>query len=320
RDLPAPPFCRTELYRDLDELTGRHAAEVAEADLVIVGSFVRDGAEVGRWAQATARGMTAFYDIDTPVTLARLSRGMHDYLSPALVPGYHLYLSFTGGPTLARLERELGAPCAVPLYCSVDPEQYRPVGTEPTADLGYMGTYSEDRQPGLERLLIAPARACPERRFAVAGPMYPEAIAWPDNVRRIEHLAPPDHPAFYGGLRFALSVTRADMARAGYSPSVRLFEAAACGTPVISDPWPGLESFFEPGREILVARSTAEVVATLRGMREEERRALGQRARAAALSRHTAAHRAFELERAVAARREAMARRPVRAAAAGGAS
>ena len=321
RDLPRPPHGQTRLYGSLDQLKEEHGQAVAAADLVVVGSFVPDGVEVGRWVQATARGVTAFYDIDTPVTLSRLLRGVHDYLSPALIPRYDLYLSFAGGPTLGRLEREFGAPRAVPLYCSVDPEQYTPPGGEPTTDLGYMGTYSADRQPGLERLLLEPARRCPQRRFEVAGPMYPDHIQWPANVARQAHLPPAEHPAFYGRLRFTLNLTRADMTRAGYSPSVRLFEAAACGTPVISDHWPGLEVFFAPGREILIARSGAEVVRLLQEVSEEERRALGERARSMVLARHTAGHRALELECAVAERQDAIAgRRGRRLQAAGRAS
>src|SRR5213075_2313327 len=121
RDMPAPAFCRTSLYASPAELGERFARAVREADLVIVGSFVPEGVAVGDWVQRTARGLTAFYDIDTPVTLARLARGEHDYLAPRQIPRYDLYLSFTGGPTLRRLEREFGSPRARVLYCSVDP-------------------------------------------------------------------------------------------------------------------------------------------------------------------------------------------------------
>jgi spore maturation protein CgeB len=318
RDLPRPPYGRTALYDSLVELDDRYRREVAEADLVVVGSFVLEGAEVGRWVQAHATGITAFYDIDTPVTMARLRDGECDYLAPDLVPGYQLYLSFTGGPILRHIERALGSPCAVPLYCSVSPEQYSPAGARPERDLGYMGTYSADRQPGLDELLLAPARGCPDRRFVVAGPMYPAELTWPDNVDRVEHLAPPEHPAFYGGQRFTLNLTRADMRRAGYAPSVRLFEAAACATPIISDEWRGIETFFQPGREILIARTTLDVMAYLGGMGDDERRALGERARAAVLARHTALHRAVELEGYVARARDASAGRPGPRSLAGG--
>ena len=296
RDLPHPPHGRTELYRDVAELRDHFGTEVRDADLVIVGSYVPDGVAVGEWVTATAAGCTAFYDIDTPVTLAKLARGDEEYLSAALIPRYHMYLSFTGGPTLERLERDYGSPMARPLYCSVDPSLYYPVRTRRRWDLGYMGTYSEDRQPGLERLLLEPARRWPGGRFAVAGPQYPAAVRWPANVRRIEHLAPAQHRAFYNAQRFTLNLTRADMVAAGWSPSVRLFEAAACGVPIISDSWPGLETLLTPGRELLVARTAGETLEYVREIPETERHQIGERARLRVLAEHTAAHRAAELE------------------------
>jgi spore maturation protein CgeB len=295
RDLPHPPYGETRIYQSLEELKDRYAARVRAADLVIVGSFVPEGVEVGHWVTAAARGATAFYDIDTPVTLAKLARGEHEYLSPALIPRYGAYLSFTGGPTLKRLEQRYGSPMARPLYCSFDPDLYGPLPVEPEWDLGYMGTYSDDRQPVLDRLLLQPARTWPEGRFAVAGPQYPETIAWPDNVLRITHLNPEEHRRFYNAQRFTLNVTRADMVAAGFSPSVRLFEAAACATPIISDYWVGLETFFSLGVEILTARGSAEVLQYLREIPETERRALGGRARRRVLGQHTAGHRAEEL-------------------------
>jgi spore maturation protein CgeB len=296
RDLPQPPYCRAALYQDRADLEQRFRDEVAEADLVVVGSFVPEGAAVGEWVVRTATGVTAFYDIDTPVTLAQLARGECEYLSLELIPRYDLYLSFTGGPMLERLEREFGSPAARPLYCSVDPDTYRPQDLPARWDLGYVGTYSADRQPGLERLLLAPAARDPELRFLVAGPKYPESLRWPENVTRLPHVEPARHPWLYGSQRFTLNLTRADMIAAGWSPSVRLFEAAACGTPIISDYWDGLETFLTPGREILLARSSQEMLEILREMPDTERRALGTRARQRVLAAHTSAHRARELE------------------------
>jgi spore maturation protein CgeB len=296
RDLPAPPYGRTVLYGSLDDLRDRFAAEVRNADFVMVGSYVPEGVAVGEWATATAAGATAFYDIDTPVTLAKLARGDYEYLTPELIPRYGAYFSFTGGPILKRLERRFGAPMARPLYCSVDPSLYRPEEVAPRWDLGYMGTYSTDRQPALDRLLLEPGRGGRRGRFVVAGPQYPEEIRWPKNVKRIEHLPPRKHSRFYNEQRFTLNITRADMVQAGFSPSVRLFEAAACGTPIVSDTWPGLETFFKVGEEILTARTPGEVLQYLRDIPEEERRALGHRARVRVLAEHTAAHRAEELE------------------------
>jgi Uncharacterized protein conserved in bacteria len=298
RDLPNPPYGRTEIYHSLDELRGRFAGDVAEADFVMVGSYVPEGVAVGEWAVTAARsGVVGFYDIDTPITLAALERGDCAYLSTYLIPCYDLYLSFTGGPTLERIERRYGSPRARPLYCSFDPELYFPEPSAPARwDLGYLGTYSDDRQPTLESLLLEPARRNPDLRCIVAGPQYPEHIAWPPNVERVQHLPPHEHRGFYSAQRFTLNVTRADMIRAGYAPSVRLFEAAACATPVISDYWEGLDTFFTPGKEILAARCGAESLRYLAEVSEEESRAIGERARARVLAAHTAAHRAAELE------------------------
>jgi spore maturation protein CgeB len=295
RDLPNPEYCKTILYKDLDELKSNYVNEVCTADFVIVGSYVPEGVPVGEWVCKTAKGIKAFYDIDTPVTLAKLERQDYEYLSPALIAHYDLYLSFTGGPTLKLLEEKYGSPCARALYCSVDPALYFPEDTEKTMDLGYLGTYSDDRQPPLEKLLFDAAKAWPDGRFTVAGPQYPENITWPSNVQHIHHLPPAEHRKFYNEQRFALNITRADMIKAGYSPSVRLFEAAACGVPIISDFWEGLDSVFEIGTEILVSNSGAETLSYLQSMEEATRRAIGERARAKILSAHTASHRAAEL-------------------------
>jgi spore maturation protein CgeB len=204
-------------------------------------------------------------------------------------------LSFTGGPTLDRLREEFGARRAHALYCSVDPDAHRPVVATPDLDLGYMGTYSDDRQPGLERLLLGPSRLLPDRRFAVAGSQYPATVDWPANVQRIDHLPPALHAEFYGRSRYTLNLTRADMRAAGWSPSVRLFEAAACGVPIVSDEWPGLEDVLLPGREVLIARDGADVVRYLCDVDDAERRRLGGAARARVLDAHGSRERAREL-------------------------
>ena len=295
RDLPRPDFCRLDFYGDLPAL---HAwrGEVAAADAVVVGSYTPEGVAVGRWVQDSARGVTAFYDIDTPVTLARLAAGDADYVSAQVIPHYDLYLSFTGGPALRTLEERYGAPAARALYCSVDADAYQPRKTATWWDLSYLGTYSPDRQPTLERLLLEPARAAPDLRFCVAGPQYPADIDWPANVERLEHVAPVEHADFYAASRFTLNVTRADMVAAGWSPSVRLFEAGACATPIISDVWPGLESLFKPGREILLADGPDAVLAALRALPDADRVRLGAAGRRRILAAHTAEHRAAEFE------------------------
>ena len=296
RDLPCPPFGRTRLYDGVEALEEKWLAAIRDADLVIVGSYVPDGIAVCDLVNRLARGVTAFYDIDTPVTLSALAAGSCAYLSPGQVPWFDLYLSFTGGPTLALLERRYGARMARPLYCAVDPETHYPVSGEQYWDLGYLGTYSPDRQPTVDRLLTATAQSLPDGRFAVAGPQYPAEIDWPRNVDRIEHLPPERHSAFYCRQRFTLNVTRADMIRTGYSPSVRLFEAAAAGVPIISDAWAGIDEFLVPGQEILIAASTSDVLGYLADLPDGEPRAIAERARARVLAQHTAAHRAAALE------------------------
>jgi spore maturation protein CgeB len=295
REFDSLPYCRVELYEDLEELDDCFAQTVREADAAVVGSYVPDGIAVGDWVRSLRKHSAAFYDIDTPVTLSALNKRECAYLSPEQVSRYDLYFSFTGGPTLAYIENVLGSPCARALYCSVDPSFYYPEQQDVLWDLGYLGTHAADRQPALNVLLLKVAERLPVRNFAIAGPQYPKEIQWPENVTRIEHLPAREHRAFYGSQRFTLNITRQDMVRAGYSPSVRLFEAAACGTPILSDEWPGLEQFFLPGREITLVRSTQEVLHSLQ-MPEEQRREIAERARCRALRFHTAAVRAAEFE------------------------
>ena len=306
RDLPDPGFCDFALYDDIDAALLRHRARIATADAVIVGSYVPEGARLIDRLRPEVRGLLAFYDIDTPVTLAALAEGKEDHLARRQVPLFDLYFSFSGGPVLATLRRDFEARCPVPLYCAVDPGAHRPVaGVATRWDLGYLGTFSADRQDGLERLLLEPARRLPGRRFVVAGSQYPEGIDWPANVERIEHVPSADHAAFYAAQRFTLNLTRQAMRTAGWSPSVRLFEAAACGTPVISDDWPGLERFFPDTVAILVARDTEDVVEALERVSEPMRRGIARQARGRVIAQHSGRVRARELAAVITARSRA---------------
>ena len=295
RDLVDPSAWNVHLYQSISDIPSRFGPLIRGADLVIIGSYVPDGIAISEWVTSQAQGITAFYDIDTPVTLARLEQGL-DYLSPAMIPRFDLYLSFSGGPIPQMIEENYGSPLARALYCSADTKLYAPREAQPKWSLGYLGTYSDDRQPVLEDLLVAPARALPNDRFVVAGAQYPEHINWPENVTRIEHLPPQQHPTFYSEQRFTLNATRSDMRALGFSPSVRLFEAAACGTPIISDRWPGIETIFEPTSEILIVSEPNEVIDILRDMPEERRRAIAENARRRVLADHTSEHRAQQLE------------------------
>lgn len=297
RDMAEPDFCELSYYDHVGDLDTIYSDRLRNADIVIVGSFVPDGVAVIDCVAALTTGSLCFYDIDTPVTLSKLRRGDRDYLARQQVGLFDVYFSFTGGPTLERLVTEFGARRAEPLYCSVDENRYAPTGEPVAWELGYMGTYSSDRQPSLERLLIDVARRMPDRRFVVAGPQYPATIHWPENVERIDHLPPSDHASFYSRQRFTLNLTRADMIAAGWSPSVRLFEAAACGCPAISDPWQGLDSFLKPVEAIYVARSTEEVCAILAQSDDNARADVARRARQCVLRAHTGTARARDLLR-----------------------
>jgi spore maturation protein CgeB len=296
RDAPNPPGATTELYRDFEDLVARFEQAVEEASLVIVGSYVPDGVRCGEWVTAIARGKTAFYDIDTPITLAKLQAGDEEYITPALIRKYGAYFSFTGGPVLRVIEERYGSPMARSLYCSVDPKRYYPLTLATKWDLGYLGTYSADRQPTLERLLLESAKRWPQGRFAVAGPQYPEDIVWPGNVKRTIHLSPHEHTAFYGAQRYTLNVTREAMKQTGYAPSVRLFEAGACGVPIISDWWEGLDSVFRIGKEVLVGESPEDVLKLLHDLPDMERLTIAAAARLRVLAEHTPERRVFQLE------------------------
>jgi spore maturation protein CgeB len=295
REFENTPYCKVALYESITELKERFARLIQSADIVVVGSYVPDGIVIGHWVTSIAKNVTAFYDIDTPVTLATLQSSRCEYISRDLYPRYNLYLSFTGGPTLDFIERRLGSPCARALYCSVDPSSYYPQAQAAKWDIGYLGTYAVDRQPALENLLLFVAKKHGKKRFAVAGPQYPNDIIWPKNVERIEHLPATEHRKFYNSQKFTLNLTRQDMIRTGYSPSVRLFEAAACGVPILTDEWPGLGTFFSPRVEILPVSNSAAITSYLQ-MPGDQRLELGERARRRTLRFHTAAVRAEEFE------------------------
>ncbi len=303
RDMPRPPFGRTEIYESVPELKRRFAAPIGDSDCVVVGSFIPEGTAIGEWITSFGSAVKAFYDIDTPIPLQKIGSGDCDYLSPDLISRYDLYLSFTGGPTLELIEQEYGSPMARPLFCSVDPDEYFPERRPKKWALGYLGTFGEDRQRKLNSLLLATATMLPSSQFVVAGPQYPRRIRWPANVQRVIHLSPAKHRAFYNSQRFSLNLTRAAMVRAGFSPSVRLFEAASCGTPIISDDWPGLKTLFRPKEEILIVSEAGNVVEILREMPEKVAREIGLRARERVLREHTSAHRALEFERFINAAR-----------------
>jgi spore maturation protein CgeB len=301
RDLTDLPGGTLVLYGEFSEVSARARAELAEADVAIVTSYCPDALASEALLMQATRPLRVFYDLDTPVTLAQLRTGAGvAYVGAHGLREYDMALSFTGGRALDALREVLGAKRAEVLYGSVDPAVHEPAAqlARYRCDLSYLGTYAEDRQAALERLFVAPARAAEQRVFLIGGAQYPDAFPWTANTFFVRHVPPAEHSAFYASSRFTLNVTRQAMAAMGYCPSGRLFEAAACGAPIVSDAWEGLEQFFAPGSEITVARTTADVLDAL-DMDDGERARIARAARERVLSRHTAAVRVSELESAL---------------------
>jgi spore maturation protein CgeB len=301
RDVTEMPGGRLILYRGWDEAAAEAQRHLADADVAMVTSYCPDGVDACDLVLSSNAGAKVFYDMDTPVTLDRLRAGERvEYLPYCGLGDFDLVLSYTGGKALKELKLRLGARHVAPLYGSVDPAGHYPVPAvvQYRSDVSYLGTYAADRQVALETLFIEPARRLSCKRFLIGGSMYPQEFPWADNIHFVRHVPPGEHPAFYCSSRLTINVTRRAMAESGYCPSGRLFEAAACGTPVLSDAWEGLDAFFEPGKEILVARKTEEATAAIE-LSDRELAQIAQAARERTMHEHTAEHRAIELEKAV---------------------
>ena len=298
RDLFDPDYVQLTLYRDWDENLASAKREIASADVAIVTSYCPDGVAASDLVVDSSADLKVFYDLDTPVTLERLRKGEQlGYIGPRGLRDFDLVLSYTGGSALEQLKAQLGAQRTSPLYGSVDPnnhfrvqpiEQYR-------CDLSYLGTYAVDRQQVLEDLFIAAARQLPEKKFVIGGAQYPHEFPWTNNIYFVRHLPPPEHPAFFCSSRLTLNITRRAMGDMGYCPSGRLFEAASCGTPIVSDWWEGLDEFFSPNSELLIARNTSDAIRCIE-LTDEELAKIGTAARERVLEQHTAAVRAEQLE------------------------
>jgi len=296
RDLPSIPEGTLVLYPEWNDVLPAARRHLATSDAVIITSYCPDAIPATRLLDE-APGLRVFYDLDTPVTLARLSRGEKvDYIPDDGLSAFDLVLSYTGGAALDALRDRLNARQVAPLYGHADPAVHCPAQGVPQyrADLSYLGTYAPDRQRALEELFIEPARRCREQRFVIGGSGHPPDFPWVENIWFVRHVAPPEHAAFYSSSRLTLNVTRADMASMGFCPSGRLFEAAACGTPVLSDTWEGLDAFFTPGEEILLARTREDAIAALE-LAPGELARIAAAARQRVLDEHSSAHRAREL-------------------------
>lgn len=295
RDLVECDYCDLRLYADWDQVRAEALHQAGESDIVLTASYTPEGARISADTMDLARPVHVFYDLDTPVTLSRLQGGPLDYLRREQIPAFDLYLSFTGGQSLRSLEQRYGARLARPLYGCVDPDVYRrvPPQTEFDCTLSYLGTYAADRQEKLDQLFLEPARRRAESRFLLAGSLYPWEWSWPENVHRIEHLPPDRHPAMYSSSRATLNITRAEMAKSGFCPSGRFFEAAACGTPILTDEWEGLDRFFNVQEELRVVRTSEDILWALDDAPGELRRN-AERARQRTLDEHTGERRAAE--------------------------
>jgi spore maturation protein CgeB len=301
RDLAELPGMQLHLYADWADVVPLARNQLADADVGMVTSYCPDGIMASDLVLSSPARLRTFYDLDTPVTLECLRTGNPvSYLGPRGLSDFDLVLSYTGGVALEELKLKLGARRVAPLYGSVDPESHRPVPPADAyrADVSYLGTYAQDRQNALEILFIEPARRLAQHRFLIGGALYPEKFPWTDNIFFVRHLPPPEHPAFYCSSRLTVNVTRAAMAGMGYCPSGRLFEAAACGTPILSDWWEGLDEFFNPNSEILVGRRTEDAIQALE-MPQDQLDKVARAARERTLAEHTAEHRVGDLELAL---------------------
>lgn len=297
RDLYRLPGGALELYARWDDVAERASADVAEADVAIVTSYCPDAIAATRMILPQNRAMRVFYDLDTPVTLARLRAGERvPYIDACGLADFDLVLSYSGGETLNEFCTYLGARRVAPLYGHADPDVHRPTAPSPhyRADLSYLGTYSADRQEALERLFVRPTLMQPGRRFLIGGAQYPDDFPWSSNIYFVRHLPPAEHAAFFCSSRLTLNVTRKAMVEVGWCPSGRLFEAAACGAPIISDAWDGIEAFFRPGEEIVVARDERDAIAALE-LSDQELGTMSRRARERVLEQHSSERRALEL-------------------------
>lgn len=301
RDLVALPGGALVLYDALAQAEMRMRRELADADVAIVSSYCPDALAATELTLAAARPLKVFYDLDAPVTLAKLRAGEAvPYIGQDGLAGFDLVLSYAGGAALDELRTRLGARTVAPLYGHVDPRIHRPAAPRPQyrADLSYLGTYARDRQAALEALFIAPARRRAEGRFVIAGAQYPEDFPWTANIHFVRHLPPDEHAAFYASTRLTLNVTRRAMAEMGWCPSGRLFEAAACGAAIVSDQWDGIAAFFSPGREILIARDADDVLAAL-DLSDAELARIAAAGRERALAEHASPRRAETLIRLI---------------------
>ncbi len=303
RDIPDPDWARVVVYPGEGEEGVFRALEAARAaDLVVKASGV------GVFDQLLEREVLAlqrpgtivvFWDVDAPATLERLRDDPADPFR-ALIPRYDLVFTYGGGDPVVGEYGALGARSCVPIYNAVDPETHYPVAADPRfeADLGFLGHRLPDREARVDEFFLGVAARLPRHRFLLGGNGW-EDKPMPVNVRYLGHVYSGDHNAFNCSPRAVLNINRASMARTGYSPPTRIFEAAGAGACIITDRWAGIEEFLEPNREVLVASDGADVASQLEGLTAERAVVIGRAALERVLAEHTYTRRAAAVERAL---------------------
>jgi spore maturation protein CgeB len=298
RDIFELPNGKLILYRSWQETIAAALQHLSDCDVAMVTSYCPDAIAATELVLNSRASVRCFYDLDSPVTIDSLERGLPvDYIGGSGLRHFDLVLSYAGGEVLNQMKSRLGAQVVATLFGSADPELHHPETPDDRyrADLSYLGTRAVDRDQALRALFFEPAKQFPQRRFMIGGAMYDGSFPWQPNVNLVSHVPCEAHAAFYCSAKLNLNITRRPMAENGYCPSGRLFEAAACGAAILSDNWAGLNTFFEPGREILVANGTEDAIAALERSPEELAK-IGRRARERTLQEHTADVRAREFE------------------------
>jgi spore maturation protein CgeB len=299
RDIPDPDWARVVVY-PAENWGVQSALDGARgADLIVKASGVGIFDELLEAAvlERRERGSLAlFWDVDAPATLDRLERSPRDPFR-SLIPNYDFVLTYGGGDPVVRAYKRFGARECVPIYNALDPTTHFPVAPEPRfeSDLGFLGNRLPDREARVEEFFLKAAAQCPERRFLLGGNGWADK-SMPANVRYLGHVYTRDHNAFNCTPLAVLNVSRESMARYGFSPATRVFEAAGAGACLITDAWEGIEMFLEPEREVLVAKDGGEVAARLRDLDLETARRIGRAAQRRILAEHTYAHRAAQVE------------------------
>jgi spore maturation protein CgeB len=298
RDMAEPPWAKVVVYQQADVDDALQSA--SGADVIVKASGVGAGDELlEREVLSLRRPSTAviFWDVDAPATLERIGKTPADPFR-ALIPRYDLIFTYGGGAPVVNGYRAWGARDCVPIYNALDPQTHHPVAADTRFEgtLGFLGNRLPDREARVREFFFAAARRLPSDRFVLGGNRWDTAAGVPPNVRLLGHVYSKDHNAFNCTARTVININRDSMARTGFSPPTRVFEAAGAGACLITDAWDGIELFLEPDREVLVARSGAEVAAHLDSLDESTARRMGQQALRRVLAHHTYARRALEVE------------------------